>query len=201
MVSNYGNREWSISVFAFSICSVFAFSTFLIFSLNIKKRKREKTEMTTFSFHSCWFVVYIVDHYFWSLPPVVCRAIVLRYLCLLAHSGVPTHSVLCSLSCVPYVAIITGLCCVFVLFVFVQFLWIVLCFCFVCLRLVYPMLPVSLDCVVFLFCLSSSCVPYVASFSSFFIFIASSVLSNVYFGLYFSYACEIVEKSSNLMLL
>ena len=27
------------------------------------------------------------------------------------------------------------------------------------------MLPVSLDCVVFLFCLSSSCVPYVASFS------------------------------------
>ena len=47
-------------------------------------------------------------------------------------------------------------------------------------------------CVVFLLCLSSSCVPYVASFSSFFIFIASSVLSNVYFGLYFSYACEIV---------
>jgi hypothetical protein len=63
------------------------------------------------------------------------------------------------------------------------------------------MLSVSLDCVVFLFCLSSSCVPYVASFSSFFIFIASSVLSNVYFGLYFSYAREIVEKSSALMLL
>jgi hypothetical protein len=38
-------------------------------------------------------------------------------------------------------------------------------FCFVSLLLVYPMLPVSLDCVVFLFCFSSSCVPYVASFS------------------------------------
>ena len=57
-----------------------------------------------------------------------------------------------------------------------------LCFCF--LHLVYPMLPVSLGCVVFLFCFlhlvypmlpvslgcavflfSSSCVPYVASFS------------------------------------
>jgi hypothetical protein len=114
-VSNYGNREWSISVFAFSICSVFAFSTFLIFSLNIKKRKRKKkNEMTTFSFHSSWFVVYIVDHYFWSLPPVVCRAIALRYLCLLAHSGFQ-HI----------------LCCVFVLFVFVlctlccQYHWIV----------------------------------------------------------------------------
>jgi hypothetical protein len=40
-----------------------------------------------------------------------------------------------------------------------------LCFCFVFLRLVYLMLPVSLGCVVFLFCFSSSCVPYVASFS------------------------------------
>jgi hypothetical protein len=36
-----------------------------------------------------------------------------------------------------------------------------LCFCFVFLRLVYPMLPVSL-------CFSSSCVSYVASFSVFF---------------------------------
>jgi hypothetical protein len=32
------------------------------------------------------------------------------------------------------------------------------------------MLPVSLDCVVFLLCLSSSCVLYVASFSALFIF-------------------------------
>jgi hypothetical protein len=39
-----------------------------------------------------------------------------------------------------------------------------LCFCFVFLRLMYSILPVSLDCVVFLFCFSSSYVPYVASF-------------------------------------
>ena len=87
--------------------------------------------------------------------------------------------------------------CVFVLFFFVlctlcwQFLWEgsylrylclftinVLCFCFVFLRLVYPMLAVSLGGllftlfvfvyytrIVFLFCFSSSCVPYVGSFS------------------------------------
>ena len=100
----------------------------------------------------------------------------LRYLCLLAHSGVQ-HILCCvfvlfvfrlvypmlsvsldcvvflfclSSSCVPYVVSFSGLCCVFVLFVF---------------RLVYPMLSVSLDCVVFLYCLSSSCVPYVVSFS------------------------------------
>ena len=42
---------------------------------------------------------------------------------------------------------------------------IVLCLCFVFLRLVYPMLPVSLDCVVFLFCFSSSCVSYFTIFS------------------------------------
>ena len=54
----------------------------------------------------------------------------------------------------------------------------ILCFCFVFLRLVYPMLPVSLGGllftlfvfvyykrIVFLFCFSSSCVPYVGSFS------------------------------------
>jgi hypothetical protein len=53
-----------------------------------------------------------------------------------------------------------------------------LCFCFVFLRLVYPMLAVSLGGllftlfvfvyykrIVFLFCFSSSCVPYVGSFS------------------------------------
>ena len=88
-------------------------------------------------------------------------------------------------------------CCVFVLFFFVlctlcwQFLWKgsylrylclftinVLCFCFVFLRLVYPMLAVFLGGllftlfvfvydthIVFLFCFSSSCVPYVGSFS------------------------------------
>ena len=87
--------------------------------------------------------------------------------------------------------------CVFVSFFFVfctlccQFLWEgsylrylclfsmhVLCFCFVFLRLVYPILPVSLGGllftlfvflyytrIVFLFSFSSSCVPYVGSFS------------------------------------
>ena len=98
-----------------------------------------------------------------------------------------------------YVICVCLLCtyCVFVLFFFVlctlcwQFLWEgsylrylclftihVLCFCFVFLRLVYPMLPVSLGGllftlfvfvyykrIVFLFCFSSSCVPYVDSFS------------------------------------
>jgi hypothetical protein len=78
----------------------------------------------------------------------------------------------------------------FFLFVFVlctlycQFLWIVLWLalryslpfiCFVCLRLVYPLLTVSLDCPsligptvfsnVYLFCLSSSCVPFIVCFS------------------------------------
>jgi hypothetical protein len=71
----------------------------------------------------------------------------------------------------PYDASFSGLCCIFALFLSVfstlycQFLWIVLCFCFVSLCLFYPMLPVSLDCVVFLLCFSPSCVPYVANFS------------------------------------
>ena len=75
-----------------------------------------------------------------------------------------------SSSCVPdvascvFVLFVFVLCtdvasCVFVLFVFVLCTGCCqLCFCFVCLRLVYRMLPV-----VFLFCLSSSCVPDVAS--------------------------------------
>jgi hypothetical protein len=69
-------------------------------------------------------------------------------------------------SCLSYDASFSGLCCVFVLFLSVlstlcyQFLWIVLCFCFISHRLVYPMLSVSLDCVVFLFCFSPSYVPY-----------------------------------------
>ena len=73
-------------------------------------------------------------------------------------------------SCVPYVASLSGLsmfdwpfvlctiCC--------QFLWIV--HVWLSLRLVYPMLPVSLDCP----CLiaPSSCIPYVSSFSGLSIF-------------------------------
>jgi hypothetical protein len=73
-------------------------------------------------------------------------------------------------------SVLSILCCQFLwivlcLFLFVlsirccHFLWIVLCFCFVSLRLVYPMLSVSLDCVVFLLCLSPSFLPYVAIFS------------------------------------
>ena len=69
-------------------------------------------------------------------------------------------------SFLPYVASFSGLCCVFVLFLSVlstlcwQFLWIVEWFCFVSPRLFYPMLPVSLDCALFLFCFSPSCLPY-----------------------------------------
>ena len=71
------------------------------------------------------------------------------------------------------------------LFVFVYVWWcpthVMLCFCFVFLHLVYPMLSVSLGCVVFLLCFSSSCVPYVASYSELsFFFIAPSVFSDVY---------------------
>jgi hypothetical protein len=64
----------------------------------------------------------------------------LRYMCLFAYSGV--QHILC---CVFVFFVLCTLCC--------RFLWI--------LRLVYPMLPVSLD--------SSSCVPYVAGFSGFFV--------------------------------
>ena len=56
------------------------------------------------------------------------------------------------------------------IYVIVSVWW---CFCFVFRRLVYPMLPVSLFFVVLctlccqFLCFSSSCVPYVASFSVF----------------------------------
>ena len=79
-------------------------------------------------------------------------------------------------SCVPYVASFSGLsvfdypfvlctlCC--------QFLWIV--HFWLPLRLVYPMLPVSLDCPFFI--TPSSCVPYVASFSGLSVFYYPFVL-------------------------
>ena len=44
----------------------------------------------------------------------------------------------------------------------------------------YSGVQLILCCVAFLFCLSSSCVPYVANFSGLSIFIAPSVFSNVY---------------------
>ena len=62
-------------------------------------------------------------------------------------------------SCVPYVTSFSGLFFFVLCTLCCQFLWIVF------LRLVYPMLPVSLD------CFSSSCVPYVASFSGLFFFV------------------------------
>ena len=63
----------------------------------------------------------------------------------------------------------------------------ILCCVFVFLRLVYPMLPVSLDFPFWLplrysltFICPVSCVPYVASFSGFSCLIAPSVFSNIY---------------------
>jgi len=113
---------------------------------------------------------------------------------------------ICPVSCVPYVASFSGLpfcitpsvfssiylscvlctlCC--------QFLWIVLfyypfgiLYLFV-LCLVYPMLPVSLDCPFsfplrysLTFICPVSCVPNVASFSGLSFFITPSVFSNIY---------------------
>jgi hypothetical protein len=112
----------------------------------------------------------------------------LRYLCLFAHSGV---------QCI--------LCCVFVLFVFVlctlcrQFLgivyfWLPLRYSltFVCLCLVYPMSPVSLDCLFLIapsvfsnICLSSSSVLYGAFFFGFFIF-AFPFLILLFFFVFFT---------------
>ena len=69
-------------------------------------------------------------------------------------------------SCVPYFANFSGLSVLITPSSCCQFLWIV-CF-WLPLRLVYPMLPESLD---FQFLITpSSCVPYVASFSGLFVF-------------------------------
>ena len=90
-------------------------------------------------------------------PPVVCRKahVLFTLYVIVCVQCCPTHIVLCFCfgfysSCVPYVA------CFSVFF----FVLCTICCQFLCvfLRLVYPMLPVSL-------CFSSSCVPYVASFS------------------------------------
>ena len=98
----------------------------------------------------------------------ICFMFFVFVLCTLCCQFLWIVFALLSLSCVPYVASFSG----FVLFC--------------CLRLVYPMLPVFLDLlcfVVFVLCtlccqflwicfvlLSSSCVPYVASFSGFVLF-------------------------------
>ena len=123
-----------------------------------------------------------------ALIYVICVCLLYTFMFLLSFSS----------SCVRYLCVcLLYTYCVFVLFFFVlctlcwKFLWEgsylrylclftihILCFCFVFLRLVYPMLAVSLGGllftlfvfvyykrIVFLFCFSSSCVPYVGSFS------------------------------------
>jgi hypothetical protein len=88
----------------------------------------------------------------------------LRYLCLFAYSGIQ-HILWCVFHL--FVFFLCTLCC--------QFLWIVLFllhlqYSLTFIYLVYPMLPVSLDCPVFIAPsvfsnIYLSCVPYVASFS------------------------------------
>ena len=108
----------------------------------------------------------------------------LRYLCLFAHCCV--QRILCSVfvvffsSCVPYVARVSGLS------------FFVLCtLCCPCLgivffRLVYPMLPVSRD------CLFSYCVPYVARVSGLFFYVLCTLccpfLGIVHFWLPLTYS-------------
>ena len=117
---------------------------------------------------------------------------------------------ICPVTCVPYVASFPGLSFFIALSVFsstylscvlctlcYQFLWIVLFYCpfgiiqhlFV-LCLVYPMLPVSLDCpfsLPFRYSLAIICpvssVPYDTSFSGLAFFIAPSVFYHIYFVL------------------
>ena len=88
-------------------------------------------------------------------------------------------SFICPVSCVPYVASFSGLSFFITRSVFSN-IYLVLC-------LVYPMLPVSLDCPFLLpvrysltFICPVSCVPYVASFSGLSFFITRSVFSNIY---------------------
>ena len=78
-------------------------------------------------------------------------------------------------SCVPYVASFSGLSVLITPSSCCQFLWIV-CF-WLPLRLVYPMLTVSLDCPFLI--TPSSCVPYVASFSGLSVFDYPFVLCNL----------------------
>jgi hypothetical protein len=118
----------------------------------------------------------------------------LRYLCLFAYSGVFCFVCRRLVSCVPNVTSFSVFCfvcrrlvsCVPNVTSFSGLFVVVLCLVYPMLpvsldylRLVYPMLSVSLCCVLFVvvlctqcyqflcvvFCLSSSCVPYVTSFS------------------------------------
>ena len=97
-----------------------------------------------------------------------------------------------SLCCVLFVLVFCTLCC--------QFLCVVFCLsqsfvpyvpsfsvlCFVCLSLLYPMLPVSLCCVLFVLvfytlCPQFLCVLFVLVFCRQFFWIVTLVFSNVYF--------------------
>ena len=105
---------------------------------------------------------------------IVCFWLPLRLVYPMLPESLDCHFLITPSSCVPYVASFSGLSVFDYPFVlctlFCQFLWIVRFW--LPLRLVYPMLPVSLDCQ---FCITpSSCVPYVASFSGLSVLITPS---------------------------
>ena len=136
----------------------------------------------------CIFILRFV----FSLPPVVCRrAHVLRYLGLLAYSGVQ-HKLWCVFVLFVFVLCIvksnTNWVVFFALFVFVLCLVYggvqhILCcvFCFFGLRLVFCVWWCTTHIALrFLFCLSSSYVPNVASFSGLSILDCPFGFSNAY---------------------
>ena len=96
---------------------------------------------------------------------IVCFWLPLRLVYPMLPESLDCHFLITPSSCVPYVASFSGLSVFDYPFVlctlFCQFLWIVRFW--LPLRLVYPMLPVSLDCPFLI--TPSSCVPYVARFS------------------------------------
>ena len=101
---------------------------------------------------------------------IVCFWLPLRLVYPMLPESLDCHFLITPSSCVPYVASFSGLSVFDYPFVlctlFCQFLWIVRFW--LPLRLVYPMLPVSLDCPFLI--TPSSCVPYVASFSGLSVF-------------------------------
>ena len=101
---------------------------------------------------------------------IVCFWLPLRLVYSMLPVSLDCQFLITPSSCVPYVASFSGLSVFDYPFVlctlYCQFLWIVRLW--LPLRLVYPMLPVSLDCPFLI--TPSSCVPYVASFSGLSIF-------------------------------
>ena len=110
---------------------------------------------------------------------IVCFWLPLRLVYPMLPESLDCHFLITPSSCVPYVASFSGLSVFDYPFVlctlFCQFLWIVRFW--LPLRLVYPMLPVSLDCPFLI--TPSSCVPYVARFSWLSIFDYPFVLCNL----------------------